>query len=124
MTGPVIHKARHGWPGSAEWQRQPPPSVHERMRHRYPSWLAGLGLIAPSLILIGFFVYGFMGWNVRVSFTSWHGLTPIYNWVGLRNYAALWHDERWRNDVSNILVFTSVFVVGALALGFVMALLL
>jgi glucose/mannose transport system permease protein len=124
MTGPVIHKARHGWPGSADWQRERPPLVPGRLRRRYPSWLAGLVLIAPSLILIGIFVYGFMGWNVRVSFTSWHGLTPIYNWVGLRNYAALWHDERWRNDVSNILVFTSVFVVGALALGFVMALLL
>jgi glucose/mannose transport system permease protein len=80
--------------------------------------------VAPSLILIGVFVYGFLGWNVRVSLTNWRGLAPSYHFVGLDNYAALLRDERWRTDVRNVIVFTVVFVGGALALGFFMALLL
>ena len=93
-------------------------------KRRRPAWLPGLVLLAPSLIAIGIFVYGFIGWNVRVSFTSWRGLTPTYDFVGLRNYIALFSDERWGLDVRNILIFTTVFVLGALALGFLMAMLL
>jgi glucose/mannose transport system permease protein len=95
-----------------------------RRTRRHDSWAGGLLLVMPSLVAVGIFVYGFIGWNVRVSFTSWRGLTPRHDFVGLRNYAALWADERWGIDVHNIVVFTVVFVAGALALGFVMALLL
>jgi len=99
-------------------------SVHRVGRRRRPQWLAGLLLILPSLLAIGLFVYGFIGWNVRVSVTSWRGLTPTYDFVGVRNYLALWGDERWRLDVRNIVIFTTVFVIGSLALGFGMATLL
>jgi len=92
-----------------------------RPRRRHREWLSGLLLVAPSLIAVGVFVYGFLGWNLRVSLTSWRGLSPRYDFVGLRNYVALWHDERWLIDVHNIVIFTVVFVVGALALGFLMA---
>jgi ABC-type sugar transport system permease subunit len=110
-------------PGRPDWPRAAPTQPRRRTR-RYPAWLAGLALVSPSLILIGIFVYGFIGWNVRVSFTSWRGLTPNYDFVGLRNYRALWNDERWHTDVRNIIIFTGLFVVGALVLGFTMALLL
>jgi glucose/mannose transport system permease protein len=103
---------------------QPDPVRGRPRKRRGPAWLPGLVLLAPSLIAIGIFVYGFIGWNVRVSFTSWRGLTPTYDFVGLRNYIALFSDERWQLDVRNILVFTTVFVFGALVLGFFMAMLL
>jgi glucose/mannose transport system permease protein len=91
---------------------------------RIRSWGPGLLLVAPSLIALGVFVYGFLGWNIRVSFTSWRGLTPKYDNVGTRNYRALAADERFQHDVRNILIFTLVFVIGSLVLGFFMALLL
>ena len=92
---------------------------------RIRAWGPGLLLIAPSLILLAVFVYGFLGWNIRVSFTSWRGLLPKYDFVGLANYAALGDDLRFtRFDVPHIAIFTLVFVVGSLALGFFMALLL
>jgi glucose/mannose transport system permease protein len=92
---------------------------------RFGSWGPGLLLVSPSLIVLFIFVYGFLGWNIRVSFTSWRGLTPVYNNVGLANYAALTSDQRFMQfDVPHIAIFTLVFVVGALALGFFMALLL
>jgi glucose/mannose transport system permease protein len=106
---------------SKTFRRNP---LRRNRRRRRPAWLPGLVLLAPSLIAIGVFVYGFIGWNVRVSFSSWRGLTPTYDFVGLRNYIALFSDERWQLDVRNILIFTTVFVFGALALGFFMATLL
>ncbi len=93
-------------------------------RRRKRDWRGGLLLVAPSLLAIGVFVYGFIGWNVRVSFTSWRGLTPRYDFVGLHNYLALASDERWLIDLRNICVFTGVLLAGALALGFAMALML
>jgi glucose/mannose transport system permease protein len=91
---------------------------------RIRSWGPGLLLVTPSLIAIGVFVYGFIGWNVRVSFTSWRGLLPKYDWVGLDNYRALMNDERFQLDIKNLIIFTVVFIVGSLALGLFMALLL
>jgi len=92
--------------------------------HRVRRWGPGLLLVSPSLIALGVFVYGFLGWNLRVSFTSWRGLAPTYDNVGLRNYRALADDERFVLDVKHVLVFTLVFVAGSLLLGFVMAVLL
>src|SRR2546423_1597891 len=90
-------------------------------------WGPGLLLVTPSLLALGVFVYGFLGWNIRVSFTSWRGAAsrnPNDN-VGLRNYRELMHNERFASiDIRNIVIFTVVFVVGALVVGFFMALLL
>src|SRR5688500_18299844 len=92
---------------------------------RIRAWGPGLLLISPSLIALGVFVYGFLGWNVRVSLSSWRGLTPANDFVGLKNYTALASDQRFMQfDVPNIAIFTLVFVAGALAVGFLMALLL
>jgi glucose/mannose transport system permease protein len=117
----ALHTPRHA---SRPRPARRPFTARPRRRRRSPTWLPGLLLVAPSLILIGIFVYGFLGWNVRVSLTNWKGLAPSYDFVGLDNYAALLRDERWRADVRNIVVFTVVFVGGALLLGFVMAMLL
>jgi glucose/mannose transport system permease protein len=87
-------------------------------------WGPGLLLVTPSLLALGVFVYGFIGWNLRVSFTSWRGLTPKYDNVGFENYRALARDERFNLDVKHVLVFTLVFVGGSLLLGFFMAMLL
>ena len=81
-------------------------------------------MVTPSMLAIGLFVYGFIGWNMRVSFTSWRGLVPTYDWVGLDNYRALMKDERFQLDIRNLIVFTVVFIVGCLVVGLFMALLL
>jgi glucose/mannose transport system permease protein len=92
---------------------------------RLRAWGPGLLLILPSLVALAVFVYGFLGWNLRVSVSSWRGLAPAHDFVGLDNYAALLDDVRFtRFDVPNIALFTGVFVVGSLVLGFAMALLL
>jgi glucose/mannose transport system permease protein len=92
--------------------------------HRVRRWGPGLLLVSPSLILVGIFVYGFMGWNLRVSFADWRGLSPSYDFEGWDNYTRLPDDRRFTNDLENVVVFTLVFIAGTLVLGFLLALLL
>jgi glucose/mannose transport system permease protein len=92
---------------------------------RIRAWGPGFLLILPSLVILAVFVYGFLGWNLRVSLSSWRGLLPTYDFVGLANYVALGDDPRFTQfDVPHIAIFTFVFVVGALVFGFFMALIL
>ena len=41
--------------------------------YRIRKWGPALLLVAPSLIALGIFVYGFLGWNLRVSVSDWRG---------------------------------------------------
>jgi glucose/mannose transport system permease protein len=92
--------------------------------YRIRRWGPGLLLLSPSLIALGVFVYGFLGWNLRVSLSDWRGLRPSYEYAGTDNYTRLADDTRFTNDVQNVIVFTLVFVGGTLVVGFVLALLL
>ena len=81
-------------------------------------------LISPSILAIIIFVYGFIGWSVRVSLSKWKGLNPDYTWAGFENYIALFSDPRFHVDIRNTLNFTGVFVVGSILLGFFLAVML
>ncbi|HET7686553.1 MAG TPA: sugar ABC transporter permease [Candidatus Limnocylindria bacterium] len=83
-----------------------------------------VAMLLPSIIAIGIFVYGFIAWSGRVSLSEWQGLTPNYDWAGLANFAELIGDRRFQIDMRNTLVFTTFFVVGAVALGLLLAILL
>lgn len=92
--------------------------------HRVRRWAPGLLLISPSLIALGVFVYGFLGWNVRVSLADWTGLRPSYEYDGFDKYSRLADDTRFTDDVQNVIVFTLAFVIGTLVVGFLLALML
>ncbi len=81
-------------------------------------------LISPSIIAVLIFVYGFIGWSIRVSLSNWKGLNPDYTWAGLKNYIGLFSDPRFHVDIRNTLIFTGVFVLGSIILGFLMAVML
>ena len=91
---------------------------------RIRAWGPGFPLVLPSLVLLGIFVYGFLGWNVRVSFTDWMQFSQTSGFVGLERYSELADNEVWWRNVRHLLVFTFVFVGGALLFGFLIALLL
>lgn len=92
--------------------------------HRIRRWGPPLLLLSPSLIALGVFVYGFLGWNVRVSLSDWRGFRPSYDYEGFDNYTRLADDTRFTDDVVNVIVFTLVFVTGTLVVGFLLATLL
>jgi glucose/mannose transport system permease protein len=81
-------------------------------------------LISPSILAVLIFVYAFIGWSVRVSLSKWKGLTADYTWNGIKNYLDLFADPRFQIDIRNTLIFTGVFVIGSILLGFVLAVML
>lgn len=84
-----------------------------------------LGILMPSIVAVGIFVYGFIAWSVRVSLSKWKGLNPDYTWVGLQQYIILFsHDIRFAHDVRNTVTFTIGFILGCLILGLGLAILL
>lgn len=83
-----------------------------------------IALVTPSILAIAIFVYGFIGWTTRVSFSQWKGLLPDYTWVGLDNFIGLFSDPRFEIDIRNTLIFTVIFVIGSLTIGLALAILL
>lgn len=87
-------------------------------------WGPGLLLVSPSIILITIFVYGLIGWNVKVSLSNWRQAQPTSHYAGLGAYRDLSHDSQFRLDLAHLLVFTVVFALGTLIIGWTLALLL
>jgi glucose/mannose transport system permease protein len=81
-------------------------------------------MVLPSIIAIGVFVYGLIGWNLKVAMSSWHTVISPQRFVGLDNLAKLWGEARWDLAVRHAVIFTIAFVGGAMLLGWVLALLL
>src|ERR671919_3203181 len=91
---------------------------------RIRRWGPGLLLVSPSIVLIAVFVYGLIGWNLRVSASDWRQSQKTSGFVGAEVYRELGDDARWSNAVEHAVIFTAVFVVGTLVMGAIIALLL
>ncbi len=90
-----------------------------RMEHWW-----GVLWVLPSILAVMLFVYGFIGWTARVSVSAWKGLLPDYTFVGADNFTALASDPRFEIDITNTAIFTVVFILGCLAIGLGLAVLL
>jgi glucose/mannose transport system permease protein len=87
--------------------------------------LLSISLLLPSIVAVAIFVYGFIGWSVRVSLSQWKGLNPNYDWAGLQQYINLFNnDPRFVIDVRNTVMFTILFILGCLVIGLGLAILL
>lgn len=80
--------------------------------------------ILPSLILVLVFVYFFILWTGFISLTDWNDIFPSYNLVGLKNYIELFQNLRFQISMRNTLIFTLLFLVSSLVIGFLLAILL
>ncbi|GII20487.1 sugar ABC transporter permease [Planosporangium mesophilum] len=90
-------------------------------------WGPGLLLLSPSLILLAVFVYGLIAWTARLSLTDQHTAIRSGSVVGLKNYVDLFVNDingRFTHSLKNLLIFTVVFMVGALVMGLIWALIL
>ncbi len=92
--------------------------------HKDRERIIGVALVTPSIIAVAVFIYGFIIWSARVSVSKWKGLMPDYTFVGFKNYLELFKDPRFHIDIRNTLIFTGLFVFGALLLGLILAVLL
>lgn len=91
-------------------------------------WAAIL-TVAPSILAITVFVYGFIGWTVFVSLTNWVTAKPDYTLVGFANYERILlgggiDSQRFYIDLRNLIGFTVLFLALNLILGFGLALLI
>jgi len=90
--------------------------------------LLGFLVVAPTIVAIGIFVYGFISWTVRTSFSNWNSFSRLvagkFELVGFQNYQRLFRDWRFQMDLWNTLFFTLFFMLGCLAVGLILASLL
>ena len=89
-------------------------------------------VLLPSMLLVGIFVYGFIGNSIWISLTDWGrgaGLAenPVKNFIGLQNYKHLFTNfiqGRFRQDLVNAVFYTIFLLAGTLGLGLFLAILL
>ncbi len=86
------------------------------------SWLPKL-VVAPSFVLALLFIYGLIAWNGYLSLSA-SRLLPNYEFAGFQQYVNLYDSERFRVALSNMAVFGTLFVGGAMAIGLLLAILL
>ncbi len=80
--------------------------------------------ITPSIVAVGIFIYGFIGWTGFISLTKWNDVLPDYTLVGFKNYQKLFANMRFQIDLHNTLVFTVIFVASCLLIGLLLAVLI
>ncbi len=83
-------------------------------------------LITPSAVAVMAFIYGFIFFTLWTSISRWS--SPVMN-LGLRDpvwltYAQMFGAARWQCDLRNVVVFTILFLVVAIGVGLLLALLL
>ncbi|MGP9499331.1 carbohydrate ABC transporter permease [Halomonas sp. AOP43-D1-4] len=86
------------------------------------AWLPRL-VLAPSVAISLFFVYGFMLWTFVLSLTS-SRMLPSYDFVGFGQYARLMANDRWWVASTNLMIFGVLFVAICLVIGAFLAILL
>ena len=76
-------------------------------------------LFAASLL----FVYGFIAWTLYISFTR-SAVLPSYEFSGIIQYERLWDTPRWYVALTNLFIFSGLFMAGCMVIGILLAILL
>jgi len=80
-------------------------------------------VLAPSFIAVMVFVYGFIGWTAWVSLTR-SRLMPRYELDSFIQYERLADSPRFETAMVNLAIFGTLFIVIAMVLGLLLAILL
>ena len=85
-------------------------------------WLPKL-VVAPTFVLVGVGIYGYMLWTGVLSFTS-SSFLPVYDFVGFDQYAKLMANDRWLTASINLGIFGGLFILSCLVIGVILAIFL
>lgn len=80
-------------------------------------------VLTPSLIASFVYVFLFTGWTFYISLSN-STLLPTYTLVGFENYVSLWSNRRWGVAYTNLFLFSAFYVVLAMAVGLLLAILI
>jgi glucose/mannose transport system permease protein len=89
-------------------------------------WIGGrlpFFLLVPSLIASFIYIFVFTGWTFYLSLSDSAQL-PSYGYVGLENYVKLFANKRWNIAYSNLFFFSFFYVLGTMAVGLLLAILI
>jgi glucose/mannose transport system permease protein len=92
-------------------------------KNNFESWLPKL-VVAPAFVLGFAFIYGFMIWNGVLSVTGSRMLPNYSEFVGLEQYRRLFELDRWWVALTNLGIFSVLYVGGSLLLGMLLAIFL
>lgn len=85
-------------------------------------WTPGL-VLAPSILLLIVFVYGFILFTFYLSFTD-SRILPSFGFVGIENYWKLFQLRHWSTAVSNLAVFATLYISISTLIGLLLAIFL
>jgi len=96
-----------------------------RVRKRFDSdFYRSMPFWLPPLLLMGFFVYGAIGWNLLLSLTDFEGFgDPDYSDLDFAMYVRAFSDPEFIEATRNTFALLVAFTVICLAVGLVMAIL-
>ncbi|MDN5359804.1 MAG: glucose/mannose transport system permease protein [Thermotogaceae bacterium] len=84
-----------------------------------------LFFLLPVIILVAFFVYGFIGWSFYTSLTDWRIIGVKGEFVGFENYKFLFtRDRSFKSTLFNTLELSAIFIGVTMPLGLALAILL
>jgi glucose/mannose transport system permease protein len=98
------------------------PTRSHPLRERLSAMVPQIVLI-PSLAATFVYVFVFSGWTIWISLSN-STLMPDYSLVGFHHYAELWTNRRWSIAYNNLFLFSSLYVVGTMAIGLTLAILI
>jgi glucose/mannose transport system permease protein len=93
-----------------------------RRRYTLSEWWPFI-VLAPTLAATIVYVLGFSLWTLYISVSN-STLLPDYTLAGFEHYVALWSSRRWQIAYTNLLVFGTLYVVGTMAIGTLLAILI
>ena len=97
---------------------RPPFSLTDRIARLLPQIV-----VAPGFAAILFFVYGFIIWTGYISLTK-SKMLPNYSLIGFRPYERLFQMDRWSVALENLFAFGVLFILAAIMIGCLLAVLL
>lgn len=80
-------------------------------------------VLSPSIALIALFVYGFILFTFVLSFTD-SRILPSFGYVGMENYVKLFKLSHWKTALSNLAVFSTLYIVICTVIGLMLAIFL
>ena len=82
-------------------------------------------VLAPSFAAVLVCVYGFIAFTLILSFTNAKLLpTDFTEFVGLRNYTALFEHRNWKISLTNLAIFAPMYMIFCTVIGLGLAILL
>jgi len=103
---------------SVSISRREKPVLRTRLLEATP-----IAVVAPSLAASFVYVFLFVGWTFYISLSD-STLLPSLGFVGIKNYLTLWTNRTWTVAYTNLLFFSVFSVLGTMALGLLLAILI